>query len=342
MDFAVIICAYSDERFDDLVAAIHSVQTQTLPAREIVVVVDHNPALFDRVRQRFPDVVVVENRLAPGAGCARNTGVAASRSRYIAFLDDDAQADPGWLANLAEGFQDGQALGVGGVLLPRWKSRRPPWFPAEFNWVVGCSYTGLPEVPARVRNLIAANMSVRRDVFNEIGGFRVGYGNVKVGSPRRAFWVRSISGDEETELCIRALKTYPQGYWWHCPRAIAMHNVPVARTHLTYYLRRCYDEGVGKALLSRIVGVGAGLSAERTHVVRTLPRGVWHGVQDAVQGDLSGLGRAAAIVVGLIVTTLGYLIGLAVVGFAGAAFDHTQVIETKPLAANQSQHRRGV
>ncbi len=45
-DISVVICAYSEDRWDDLVAAIDSIQRQRTPPRETIVAVDHNPALL--------------------------------------------------------------------------------------------------------------------------------------------------------------------------------------------------------------------------------------------------------------------------------------------------------
>ena len=47
----------------------------------------------------FPLVFVAETR--PGVARARNAGTAAASGRWVAFLDDDEEADPGWLASLA-------------------------------------------------------------------------------------------------------------------------------------------------------------------------------------------------------------------------------------------------
>jgi len=46
----------------------------------------------------FPIIYVAETR--PGVAHARNAGVAAARGRWVAFLDDDEEADPRWLAAL--------------------------------------------------------------------------------------------------------------------------------------------------------------------------------------------------------------------------------------------------
>ena len=58
---SVVICAYADERWDELLAAVASVQHQTAPAREVIVVIDHNPVLRDRARRELGDVSVVAN-----------------------------------------------------------------------------------------------------------------------------------------------------------------------------------------------------------------------------------------------------------------------------------------
>src|SRR5579864_2177523 len=110
-DFSVIICAYTEDRWDDLIASVESVKLQTLPPREIIVVIDHNPGLLKRVQEQVPGVVVVENTQAHGLSGARNSGIAVAQSRIVAFLDDDAMAIPGWLMSLSEAFTDPQVLG---------------------------------------------------------------------------------------------------------------------------------------------------------------------------------------------------------------------------------------
>src|SRR5215207_1020357 len=63
---SVIICAYTEKRWRDLVAAVESLRQQTLRPTEIVVVIDHNPALLERVQAGLCDVVAVENQEAHG------------------------------------------------------------------------------------------------------------------------------------------------------------------------------------------------------------------------------------------------------------------------------------
>src|SRR5207302_772734 len=110
---SVVICAYTEERWDDLSAAVQSIKDQSTPAKEIIVVIDHNPALFERTLSGLPGALVIENNQPNGLSGARNSGIAAARGEFIAFLDDDAVADPDWLMWLSVCCRDPNVLGAG-------------------------------------------------------------------------------------------------------------------------------------------------------------------------------------------------------------------------------------
>lgn len=312
-DISVVICAVSEARYDCLIAAVASVQRQSVPAREIIMVIDHNPPLLERALRQFPGVCVMENHEAPGLGGARNSGLAAAQGAVVAFLDDDAVATPAWLEQLSAGYEDPDIVGVGGAIEPLWLEGRPAWFPEEFNWVVGCSYRGMPNTTAAVRNLFGCNMSFRRHVFDAVGSFRLGY------------------GCDETEFCIRLRQQWPRKLLLYRPQAKVYHTVQPSRGHFRYFRSRCYFEGRSKAVVSWLRGASDALDAERRYTMRTLPRGIIGGVTDAaVRRDRAGLARAGAIMAGLTMTTAGYLSGrIAIVdaarerGWSGQPYERT-------------------
>lgn len=285
---SVVVCAHDQERWTDLQAAVHSIEQQTLQPAEVIVVVDRNPQLASRARSELPTAHVIENSGTPGLGGARNSGVEAASGTIVAFLDDDAVASERWLELLARGYDDPDVAGVGGSAEPLWETGRPAWFPAEFDWVVGCSYLGMPETMKQVRNLFGCNMSFRRDLVRELGGFRLGY------------------GCDETELCIRLRQRWPQRKLLYVPEARIFHRVPASRVRFGRFLSRCYFEGGSKAVVSRLVGAGDGLASERDYVRRTLPAGIRRGLVDTGRGRASGAARTAAIVAGLTSTGVGY------------------------------------
>jgi glycosyltransferase involved in cell wall biosynthesis/GT2 family glycosyltransferase len=299
ISISVLICAYTTERLEVLGRAVESVVAQEEPAAELVLSIDHSPDLLAECRRRWPEARIVENEQEQGLSGARNCGVAACSGEVVAFLDDDAVAAPDWLARLRSAYEDAAVLGAGGAVRPDWVAGRPPWFPPEFDWVVGCTHSGMPSQPSDVRNLVGANMSFRREVLEAAGGFRHELG--RVGT--------IPAGCEETDLCIRIGHLRPEGRILYDPRAAVDHVVPPERGDRAYFRSRCRGEGRSKAVLAGLVGSQSGLEAERAYTRRTLPAGILRGLGDAVRGDPSGLSRSAAIVAGLATTTGGYLSG---------------------------------
>jgi hypothetical protein len=111
---------------------------------------------------------------------------------------------------------------------------------------------------------------------------------------------------EDTELGIRIGQRWPQMSWLYQPGATVFHSVDEEQATLGYLTRRSFEEGMGKATLARLVGSQQGLESERRHLLVTIPRGVLKGFGDALRGDLSGIGRAGAIVVGIAAAACGY------------------------------------
>jgi glycosyltransferase involved in cell wall biosynthesis len=295
----VVICAYTEQRWDDVLAAVRSVHAQSLPPLEILLVVDHNPDLQVRLAEELPDVRVVENREQRGLSGGKNTGVALSTGDIVAFLDDDAVAEPDWLKFMAAGYDRPEVVGVGGMTLPLWETGRPVWFPPEFDWVVGCTFVG--REPGPVRNLLGGNASFRREVFDVAGGFPTHMG--------RTAAVSRPLGCEETEFCIRVSQRMPGSVFLYEPRAVIGHRAPIARERFSYFRARCYAEGLSKALVTRSVGTGDGLAAERTYVAVTLRRGAVSGLKAGMRGDRAALARSGAIVTGLGAAAWGYAVG---------------------------------
>lgn len=292
MNGSVVICSHTERRWRHLLAAVESVKAQTYTAHEIIVVVDHNPELLERAAAELEGVRVVPNTDTRGLGGARNSGIEHATGDVVVFLDDDATATPEWLAAFAEAYADGDVVGVGGAIEPDWEHERPRWYPAEFDWTLGCSYVGLPTTRAQVRNLIGCNMSYRRELLEAGGRFRLGY------------------GCDETEFCIRVTSLRPGTRLIYLPDAKVRHHVPGSRGTLRHFVTRCYFEGGSKAVVGRLVGSTRGLESERAYTVEVLPLGVLRGLRDTlVRGDATGITRAAAIVVGLAATTAGYIAG---------------------------------
>ena len=299
MRTTVVICAYTMDRWNEMCAAVESSLNQTVPADEILLVIDHNQELLDRARAEIHGVRILANRSTKGLSGARNTGVASSSGDVVAFLDDDAYAEEDWLEQLSVPFGDPRVAGAGGWIVPHWETAKPNWLPESFYWTLGCSYKGLPSSGASIRNPIGANMAIRRDVFTSVGGFTSGIGRIGVVP----------LGCEETELCIRFTAKVPTDRFVLVRNAIVHHRVPSSRLTWHYFWTRCWAEGLSKAAVASLVGADSGLAAERRHVVRALPLELLESTRSFRKEGRDALTRMALILLGATVALAGFVRG---------------------------------
>jgi glycosyltransferase involved in cell wall biosynthesis len=293
---SVIIPTYTRARWEWLEEAVASVRAQTVPALETIVVVDHNPELLEEISREFPDVVAVPNIGERGVSGARNSGVKASRGEVVAFLDDDSIARSDWLATLLRHIVTPGVVGAGCYSDGLWETPCPSWFPGEFSWTIGVSYSGLPSRPTAVRNVWTSAMLVKRSAFENVDGFREDFG--KIGN-------RSLP--EDTDLCLRIAAVQEKAVWIWDPERVMQHRVPAGRATFRYLMSRCFLQGWGKAAMAHMDGFGESTSSERNYALRILPAGVARGLKDALRGDIWGLGRSGAIIAAFTVTVAGYL-----------------------------------
>jgi glucosyl-dolichyl phosphate glucuronosyltransferase len=297
---SVIICVYALDRWNDICEAVQSVRNQLLAPDEIIIVADHNSELLQRAKVEYPTLLVVANREPPGLSGGRNTGIAVSSGSLVAFLDDDAVADPRWLSLLAEHCENPNVLGATARVAPLWIGKRPGWLPEEFLWTVGCCYRGLATTLGEVRNVIGAGMIMKREIFERAGGFAAALGRQGTHFPLSC---------EETEMCIRAKTVFPEGRFMFEPASIVWHKVPSSRLTWTYFRSRCYAEGMSKAYLTLLSKARGVLETERRYILRALSRGLVRGFADFVfRRDPDGLKRSAAILLGVASAGAGFLV----------------------------------
>ncbi|MEO7127065.1 MAG: glycosyltransferase family 2 protein [Nakamurella sp.] len=299
---SVVICAYTMQRWADLVAAVSSAADQP-ETSEVVVVIDHEPKLLARARAQWENLQIVSNVYRQGLSGARNTGLEATSGEIVAFLDDDAVARPDWLAAMLGYFEITEVVAVGGKAEPVWPGDTvPATLPPELLWVVGCTYLGQPTSHADVRNVLGCSMSFRRAALIEVGGFNLDtgrVGNVPLGC-------------EETDVCIRLRQADPRRRIIFAPDSVVSHRVTPDRLTWRYLRRRSFFEGISKAVLGKELGARDALSTERAYVRSVLPRGFVR--------ELRGLRplRATAIVVSLTSAGFGYVYGSVRTRFADA------------------------
>ena len=301
---AVVVTAFTMDRWDEIVAAIAGASSGSRAPDELVLVVDHNDDLLARATSelapKYPQLQIVSSSHARGCTGARNQGAAVTVSDVIVYLDDDAEPGEDWLEELVAPFADQEVQMTGGHLSPGWpRGHRPLWFPPEFDWVVGATYRGMPTTQQEVRNPIGASMAVRRSAYESAGGFHEKMGRVGNG----------YGGAEETSLAIRIRQSSPSAKVIYVPTSVATHKVSTRRTKFSYFIKRCWAEGRSKVLLGQQVGADDALASERQYVLLVLPRALLTAIAGGLVGRRGALRRAGALLAGLGATAAGYASG---------------------------------
>jgi len=239
MRVSVVLCTYSPDMYEHFREAAEGVFAQTYDDVELVVVVDGDDQLYERVRDDYgdhDDVVLHCNDENVGLLESRNTGAELATGEVVAFIDDDAVPDDRWAEELVESYETRDVLAAGGKMTPAWVAGKPAFLPEEFYWLVGVTHRGFADGPGYVRNTFGSNISFRRDAFLELGGFDTDIGGRK--------------GDEnlqggETELCARMEVEYGERVWYN-PDAEVAHKVFDYRTDSKWLLDRAFWQGYSK------------------------------------------------------------------------------------------------
>lgn len=238
---AAIICTHNRDRY--LQAAIDSLLAQDLPKGsevEIWVIdngsTDGTAALVQPYVERGAVQYVYEATL--GLSVARNRGAQESGAEILAYLDDDAIADRGWLRALQSAYaQDDNLAVAGGKVSLIWPQLPPPaWISTNLQGALGLFDLGTDPVAITDPRLTprGVNYSVRRSFLEHVGGFDPQLGRVG----------KKLLSNEELYLTELALKEgWSVGY---VPTAWVQHQVAPERLQRRWFLRRSWWQGVSE------------------------------------------------------------------------------------------------
>lgn len=236
---SVVVCTYN--RADLLAVCLQTLADQTLNKSLYEVIVVNNNSTDntqetaeDFARQANFRVVVEMNQ---GLSHARNRGYKEARGEYVAYIDDDARADERWLENVILSFENvkPEPVAVGGVILPWYEKTPPEWFMDDYEIRSWGTEKGFLQAPRAQDGFSGSNMTFKKSILEEFGGFSADYG--VVGD--------SLRLGEETELFNRIYKKNP--LFWYDPDIRVEHLVPARKISVRYRLERAYMGGISGA-----------------------------------------------------------------------------------------------
>ncbi|MFC4243526.1 glycosyltransferase [Gryllotalpicola reticulitermitis] len=165
---------------DDTLEAITRLREVDWPAERLEIVVVENASgdgSLERLRAEASDIVLVESRENLGFAGGCNLGVAHARGEYLAFLNNDAKPEGGWVRGAVARFEQ---PGVGAVAsrVLDWDGERVDFIGAAMTWF-GMGYKPLtaqrlPRAEPAAHDVLfgtGSAMFVRRSVFESLGGF---------------------------------------------------------------------------------------------------------------------------------------------------------------------------
>ncbi|HEY4114610.1 MAG TPA: glycosyltransferase family 2 protein [Rhizomicrobium sp.] len=280
-----VICTY--DRYDLLTGAIDSLTRQTLPADQLeILVVDNSPdhAHSQKVSKNFAGIPnlkwLMETR--PGLSNARNVAIREARAPIVAFMDDDAAAEPTWLEWLLKAFQrfGDDAVAAGGRVKPIWAVDRPAWLHEKLlGYVSVVDWGGITRFAAPQEWVAGTNIAFRVEPLRKVGGFSVHLGRNRGG--------HALLSNDETEVVEKL--TAAGGRLLYVPEAIVNHLVPPERLTQAWFRRRVAWQAVSEylqrpaELFDRAPAFWNDVTDFYAHLPPKLrtPRGLWAEQRDA-------------------------------------------------------------
>lgn len=225
--------------------ALDSLLAQTLsPDRFDILIIDNgstdNTCEVATAYQEFEPRLRYFLEPHPGIAHARNRAIQETHCEYLAFLDDDAWAEPQWLEELHKVLNTlptAPACVVGPVLL-EWEGARPDWFPVRFEPFL-CRYDmGLvPRYLGADGYLLTTNVLFQCSSLLQLNGFRAYLGRTR----------GKMLGGEDNDIYQRLVQTGHSIFYQ--PTARVHHGVPKERQTRRYLLRRLFWDGASQPLL---------------------------------------------------------------------------------------------
>lgn len=249
---SIAICTYN--RAALLNRVLDSLTNQTPAGAEFEILIVDNGST-DKTRYVVDERQLQDRRIRyvvepePGIAHARNRAMAEARGEYLAFIDDDAWAEPDWIKNLLAPFQTVTPRPdcvVGPVSLV-WEGNRPDWFPARFETLL-CRYEmgDNPRFLDADGYLLTTNSLFHRETLVKLGGMRTDLGHKR----------KALIGGEDNDIFNRLIANGRRVYYQ--PSARVNHPVPKERQTRRFLLRRLFWDGASQPLFE-----GTGLNNEK-------------------------------------------------------------------------------
>lgn len=246
MELSIIICTYNRAQF--LPDALISLEKQSLDKAkfEVIVINNNSTDATESISKKFEkentDISFqyhIEN--SQGLSYARNKGIEVSRGRIIAFIDDDAIAEPDYAENIlkvVDAFPE--FTGFGGKVLPIYPNKQEPaWMSKYIQGVVSKVDYGEKTGPFDQKKYpVGCNMIFRREVFDELGAFNV---ELKFRSDDKYIFLKLRDHNKKI---------------LYTPTIVVHHNIDASRLTYDFIVKLCIQIGATEKIRLKESAIG--------------------------------------------------------------------------------------
>ena len=192
LTISVIIPAKNEET--NIKRCLEGVLAQSLPPIECILVDNHSSDRTVQIASPLcTKILQIENA---SIGALRNAGARKATGTLLAFLDADCFPENDWLLNAASSLGAENVGAVGNTVLP-----------VSNSWVEKTWFFNIDSPPGPSRYIGSANLVVKRNIFDFIGGFDP---DLTTGEDRELCW--RIQSQQYLTMQDKSLTVYHYGY----------------------------------------------------------------------------------------------------------------------------------
>ncbi len=234
MTITIAICTYNRASYLDRALAALLSEEGIGKACEILVVDNCSTDETGEVARRHiagnSEIRYVQEH-SQGLSHARNRAYRESSAQYVAYLDDDAIIQPGWLAALHSALHTvgPTPSAIGGPIYPAFEEPPPAWFDSDYVTRTFAKEMGPLKGLAAIFGFSGGNMVVARSLLEALNGF----------DPALGMQGGFANFGEETDLFARLYGRFGNRTYY-APDMAVWHHEAAHKYSPTYLARRIH------------------------------------------------------------------------------------------------------
>lgn len=237
IELTVAVCTFNREKH--LKKCLETLVNQTLDNElyEVLIINNNSTDNTNKVAECYvetqPNFRLVQEKTY-GLSTCRNKGWKKANGKYVAYIDDDAKANPDWCLKILNAFKtvSPSPVAVGGEILPFYEKKPPFWFSDNLEIRSWGNVKKFLKPPKALNGFAGSNMAFSKVILEANNGF----------SANRGMAGGKLRLGDEADLFHRIYQK--NSLFWYDPEIIVYHYVFQRKMRISYRMRRAFKSGV--------------------------------------------------------------------------------------------------